>query len=145
MHSDLLSAAERTSRAWSASLADGLGTDDLQRTHRILRAWLHTVRDALPITGAVHLGAQLPTLLRGVYYEDWTPERPVERCSAAEFVDGFARAAQLGRDEAEATLPAVTAVMRDRFSPGQLEHALVQLHRPLRTALSGGQVSARGR
>lgn len=37
-----------------------------------LRAVLHTLRDRIGRDNAVHLGAQLPILIRGVYYEGWT-------------------------------------------------------------------------
>jgi uncharacterized protein (DUF2267 family) len=36
-----------------------------------LRAVLHALRDRLPPEVAVHLGAQLPMLIRGFYYEGW--------------------------------------------------------------------------
>jgi len=134
-HRDPLAAAEHTAHVWLAAIAEGLGTDDRHRAFRILRTWLHLVRDRLSVNGAVHLGAQLPELVRGVYYEDWVPNRPAGRCTAAEFVDEFAHTADLEREEAATALAAVTSVLREQFSPGQLEHVLVQLPRPLRTAL----------
>jgi uncharacterized protein (DUF2267 family) len=36
-----------------------------------LRAVLHALRDRLTPEQAVHFGAQLPILVRGVYYEGW--------------------------------------------------------------------------
>jgi len=136
-HRDPLAAAENTAHVWLAAIAEGLGTDDRHRALRILRTWLHLVRDRLSVIGAVRLGAQLPALVRGVYYEDWVPNRQVGRCTATEFVDEFAHAADLEREEAAAALATVTSVLREHFSPGQLELVLVQLPRPLRTALGG--------
>jgi uncharacterized protein (DUF2267 family) len=39
---------------------------------------LHVLRDRLTPEQAVHLGAQLPILVRGVYYEGWgaSPQNP---------------------------------------------------------------------
>ncbi|MFI8891646.1 DUF2267 domain-containing protein [Streptomyces paradoxus] len=34
---------------------------------------LHPLRDRLPVETAVQFGAQLPTLVRGVYYDGWRP------------------------------------------------------------------------
>ncbi len=36
-----------------------------------LRAVLHALRDRLTAQQATHLGAQLPLLVRGIYYEGW--------------------------------------------------------------------------
>ena len=36
---------------------------------------LHAVRDRLQVNDAVSLGAQLPELLRGAYYEQWRPAK----------------------------------------------------------------------
>lgn len=136
-HSDPFASAEHNARVWLAAVAEGLGTEDRHRAYRVLRAWLHLVRDQLSVNGVVHLGAQLPEIVRGIYYEDWVPDRPPVRCTESEYVDEFAGAAQLRHDDAASALTAVTSVLRDRFSPGQLDHALVQLRRPLRSALRG--------
>ena len=34
---------------------------------------MHAFRDQLPLAEAVHLGAQLPLLVRGIYYDGWSP------------------------------------------------------------------------
>ncbi|WP_197496500.1 DUF2267 domain-containing protein [Mycobacterium sp. 1274761.0] len=46
-----------------------------QRTHSYaaLRAVLHALRDRLPVNEAAQLGAQLPMLVRGIYYTGWNP------------------------------------------------------------------------
>lgn len=53
----------------------------------VLGAVLRTVRDRVPLNLAVHLGAQLPLLVRGTYFEQWRPsETPQNWRSAAEFL-----------------------------------------------------------
>ena len=42
------------------------------KTYFALRTVLHVLRDRLTIEEAVQLGAQLPMLVRGLYYEGWT-------------------------------------------------------------------------
>lgn len=46
--------------------------DRPHRAYRALRAVLHALRDRLTVQEAVQLGAQLPMLLRGLYYDGWT-------------------------------------------------------------------------
>jgi uncharacterized protein (DUF2267 family) len=49
-----------------AEQADGgLSWDDKYRTYRLLRATLYALSDRHPAHEAVHLGAQLPMLIRG--------------------------------------------------------------------------------
>jgi uncharacterized protein (DUF2267 family) len=49
---------------------------------------MHALRDRLPAGVAVHLGAQLPTLVRGIYYEGWhMAGKPMKDRSVQAFVD----------------------------------------------------------
>ena len=59
--------------AWIDDLAERLGWRDRGKTYGALIGALHGLRDALPRAEVVYLGAQLPALLRGLYYEGWRP------------------------------------------------------------------------
>ncbi len=56
-----------------------------------LRVVLHTLRDRLPVNEAANLGAQLPELIRGVYYEGWEPSRVPVKMSREEFLEAIRR------------------------------------------------------
>jgi len=72
-----LDTAVRTTEHWVDDLMRRLGWRDRERVYRALLAALHALRDVLGRDEAVYLGAQLPALLRGLYYEGWHPgERP---------------------------------------------------------------------
>ena len=58
---------------WINDLDDRLSWNDKARSYRLLKAVLHALRDSLKVNEAVDLGAQLPGLLRGAYYEQWRP------------------------------------------------------------------------
>ena len=58
---------------WINELDDRLGWNNKPRSYRLLKAVLHALRDWLQLNEAADLAAQLPTLLRGAYYEQWRP------------------------------------------------------------------------
>lgn len=72
---------------WINELDDMLGWNDKARSYRLLRTVLQTLRDWLQRNEAADFAAQLPTLLRGVYYEHWRPATtPVKERSRADFL-----------------------------------------------------------
>lgn len=134
---DPLAHAQHTAHEWLNVVAAHLGTDDRDYTYRSLRAWLHLVRDRLSVDTAAHLAAQLPELLRGVYFEGWVPSRVPIRCDVNQFARRFAREAGISVSDVPRSAAAVSAALRDRFSPGQLEHVFGVLPAGLRGELEG--------
>jgi uncharacterized protein (DUF2267 family) len=59
--------------AWLAELQEVLAWEDRQQAYVALRAILHALRDRIPPDEVADLAAQLPILIRGVYYEGWHP------------------------------------------------------------------------
>lgn len=61
---------------------------DKEDAFRALRATLLALRDRLPVNEAAHVGAQLPILLTGFYYEGWKPSAtPRKDRSEQEFLE----------------------------------------------------------
>jgi uncharacterized protein (DUF2267 family) len=60
---------------------------DRQVAWRVLGAVLHTLRDRLSVEQVAHLGAELPIVVRGLYYDQWHPAgKPDRERRAEEFV-----------------------------------------------------------
>jgi uncharacterized protein (DUF2267 family) len=126
-----------TAHVWLRRITDDLATEDRAFAYRVTRAWLHTVRDRLDVAGAAHLGAQLPELLRGVFFEGWVPARlPVSR-RASDFLTQFATEAGVTEDEAVGLAWLVTDALRDLCSRGQLDRVAAVFPADLRSVLFG--------
>lgn len=110
------------SNVWLNELMEQLEWDDKRRAYRALRAVLHALRDRLTAHEAVHLGAQLPTLIRGVYYENWHMKdtAPGERTKSAFFahVDAELRDPTM---DAEQSAREVFALLAHKVSAGEIE------------------------
>jgi len=73
--------------SWINELDALVGWGSKARSYRLLRTVLQALRDWLPVNDAAHFGAQLPTLLRGVYYEHWRPaDTPVTERHRSHFL-----------------------------------------------------------
>ena len=68
-----LSTAVNTAEEWIDDLTQRLGWRDRRKVYLALLAALHALRDAVGRDEAVYIGAQLPPLLRGLYYEGFHP------------------------------------------------------------------------
>jgi uncharacterized protein (DUF2267 family) len=126
---------EQTNR-WLGELAADLegGRGD---AYRALRAVLHALRDHVNVDEAAQLGAQLPELIRGIYYAGWVPSRTPAAADAKAFLDRVAREALLAGDtEAAFTAAAVMRTLRRHVSAGELEDVLAQLPGDLRAVLA---------
>ncbi len=122
-----LARAENTTHAWLHTVAQELGSDDPEFTFRAVRTWLHCVRDRLTVESAAHLAAQLPELLRGVFYDGWSPARVPTKADAEETAERFAHEAMIPPGEVHQVAAAVTTAMREQFSPGQLDTTFASL------------------
>ena len=84
---ELVDKTVQTTYKWVNELADQIGWHDRHKSFRMLRATLHALRDLLQVNEAVQLGAQLPTLIRGVYYEGWKPVQTQKAGHSKTFFD----------------------------------------------------------
>jgi len=108
---------------WLHEVTSRLGWDDRQRGYRLLRASLHALRDRLPITEAAQFSAQLPMLIRGIFYEGWRPAiTPGKVRTIDEFLAGLRAAFSEDPEfDAEAAFREVINVMKMHVSAGEIE------------------------
>lgn len=122
---------------WLKELAEELGDEDHQYAYRALRAVLHTLRDRMTVEVAAKFAAQLPTLIRGIYYEDWTPSRtPLAIHDVDAFLDRVAKEGRMaGETEASLAVTAVMRVLREHVTPGEIDGVLAVLPDKLRVLI----------
>lgn len=138
-----MSAASVTQRGveqaniWLEQLAEQLGTDDHEQAYRVLHAYLHALRDRLPVDESAQLAAQLPTLIRGIYFQDWKPSAtPVTYHGFTDFLERMIDEAKLdGETSASFATSAAATVLRRHVSAGELEDVLAVLPADLKPIL----------
>lgn len=64
---------------WLNHLQAQLNMNRREDAYRLLKVVLHELRDRLPVTEAAHFGAQLPMLIRGLYYEGFRPRETTRK------------------------------------------------------------------
>ena len=80
------------SNLWLKDVMERLNTYDRHHAYSTMRAVLHALRDRIGPQNAAHLGAQLPTLLRGLFYEGWDPTgKPTKERHESAFLAHIAR------------------------------------------------------
>ena len=114
---------------WIKDVATGMGSTDMQRSYKILRSVLHATRDRLVPDEAVQLGAQLPMLVRGFYYEGWHPQNKPKRYRHKEpFLAEVSKdVPDLDETQVERAVTAVFQTLESEMPGGELEqvrHAL---------------------
>jgi uncharacterized protein (DUF2267 family) len=67
--------------------AYGWSSERRSQSYLALRTVLHTLRDRLTVQEASDLAAQLPMLMRGIFYEGWDPARVPIKMDREEFLE----------------------------------------------------------
>lgn len=123
----------QTTNIWLDEISDRIGPDR-HLAWRVLCTVLQQLRDRLPTDAAAHLGAQLPLLVRGGFYDGYRPsEQPADWRTAEEFVGAVSAGLQDVRrvDPFDATM-AVFAVLSRHVSEGQVAKTRAALPKHIR-------------
>jgi len=108
--------------------------DNQKRTFAALRVVLHELRDLLPLENAIHLSAQLPLIIRGLFFENWSThsDQPKLRKKEA-FLSYIAdKLSQYPEINVENVTRGVLKVLSDRVSAGEFEKIIVVLPTDIR-------------
>ncbi|MGJ5223705.1 DUF2267 domain-containing protein [Bradyrhizobium sp. HKCCYLR1023] len=114
---------------WLKAIEEKLDLGSRQQAYNALRAVLHALRDRVPPEVAIKLGAQLPILLRGIYYENWhAAGTPTKERHASDFADHVAM--ELPQQFPIAPLTVIRGVFEiawEKLDPGEFEKLMHHL------------------
>jgi uncharacterized protein (DUF2267 family) len=128
----------QTTNIWLDEIMAELGPDR-RAAWKVLSVVLHKLRDRLPVELSAHLGAQLPLLVRGVYYDQY---RPAAQPTGAKTLDGFVDdvadwLSDTRQVDPKAAIDAVFGVLSRHVPQGQLAKVRQALPEGLRSAWAG--------
>lgn len=110
---------------WLRAVAENANLEDIHVAYQVLRAVLHALRDRVEPNVAAHVAAQLPLLVRGIFYEGWDPAKTPVRMSFDQFLSRVEKEAGLkGTTAAEEGVRAVMAVCWDELGDGTMGHLI---------------------
>jgi uncharacterized protein (DUF2267 family) len=118
-----ISRSVQKANVWINEMAGEMGTQDEDRAYRVMRAYLHALRDRLTVEETAQLGAQLPELIRGIYYEGWDPtSTPVKYRKLPEFVARMENETPFNdaKDISQA-INAASTVLRRHVTEGEID------------------------
>jgi uncharacterized protein (DUF2267 family) len=118
---------------WIKDMMREIGTDDPRQAYHAIAAALQTLRDRLSIDEAAQLAAQLPLIVRGLFFEGWHPaSTPVHVRRPEDLIALFEQKAGDGFGvDAERALAATFEVLRRHVSRGELDSLAHVLPRSL--------------
>jgi uncharacterized protein (DUF2267 family) len=135
---EIIDKAAWDANAWVNDVDRRMEWDDKQRAYRLLRQVLHVVRDHLNVDEAAQLGAQLPTLIRGLYYEGWKPSKTpkIER-SREGLISRVQQAFETDpMGDVEQAIEAVFDVLDGHVSKGEMDDVKASFSKKIRALFS---------
>lgn len=81
---EVIDHAAHTTHEWVNELAGRLDWVSKQSVLRLLRVTMHQIRDHLQVDELAQFSAQLPLLIRGMFFEGWVPKRTPSKDRSAE-------------------------------------------------------------
>jgi len=114
---------------WLDQLVAKTDLANRSQAYGALRAVLHRLRDRLEPVEAAHLAAQMPTIIRGVYYEGWNPARAPQKIREWEtFVGAVEREwPRAVEHDTERAIEGVFAVLNETITSGEIDDVRAEL------------------
>ncbi|KUO66022.1 MAG: hypothetical protein APF80_07025 [Alphaproteobacteria bacterium BRH_c36] len=120
--------AVQSMQEWLKELKDSGELADEAAAYSILRTVLHQLRDRLTIEEAVDLSAQMPLMVRGLFFEHWRPHKvPRKIRSKTVFLDELTAAILPHTYPVEWAVRTVFGLLARHCDPGEIANVKAQL------------------
>jgi uncharacterized protein (DUF2267 family) len=132
--SELFDTTLQKTNHWLMEIMDELQWDDPHKAYLVLRSVLHALRDRLPVAEAVDFGAQLPMLIRGIYYEGWSlADKPLKIRTQSDFFSHICSEVGNACDfDPEQATRAVFKVISQKITSGEIRDVMQNMPRALK-------------
>lgn len=119
---------------WVNELAERLDWTSARDTLRLMRVTLHAIRDHLNVNESAQFAAQMPLLIRGMYYEGWVPkETPVKQRHVSAFLtDIEAKVGDVRDYRGPEDIECVFKLINSKISRGEVEDIRANLPQEIR-------------
>jgi uncharacterized protein (DUF2267 family) len=136
----LFAKVNQQANIWVKEMMAELRTADAPQALHALRAGLHALRDRLTVDEAAQLSAQLPLLVRGIFFEGWDPTgKPLRIRHRAEFLalvrEKYQPREDLGADD---IMLALFRLLARHVSMGELNDIIFNLPQEVASVVDGG-------
>ena len=113
---------------WLRELRVNADLEDNEEALSVLRVVLHRLRARLPREEAVDLGAQLPNIIQGFYYESWQPSlMPLRNRAKRPFLEDVATDLDPQRNEPDRLVRDVFNLLACHCDPREISRIINQL------------------
>lgn len=107
---------------WLNEIAQAMGHPDKRVAYHAMRGVLHALRDRLPVDVVFDLSGQLPTLVRGVFFDSYHPAGKPEKSNKEDFLARVAaEVGTVGGENPLRVTRAVLGVVGRHVSRGEVE------------------------
>lgn len=117
---------------WISELSAKLGWADRNKVLMLMRSTLAGLRDILNPNEAAQLSAQLPLLIRGLFFEGWCPAQIPERTRKSFITRIEANLGREGEYQGHQDISEVFRLLNTRLSAGDVRHVRLALPADIR-------------
>jgi uncharacterized protein (DUF2267 family) len=124
-----ISHSVQQTQEWLKELQTNVGLVDENEALSIFRIVLHQLRDRLSVVESAQLAAQLPLIVRGIYFEGWVPSRVPDKTvrTQQQFLDKVVNNLHPRQLSPEPLVKTVFSMLAHHLDPGEISDVIGNL------------------